>query len=62
LAETGAGLVAVPVRGTRTLRSGLRGTLASLAELVFLNVRKGSYDYIPMEQRLRAAAALGPLH
>ncbi len=60
--ETGVGLVALPVRGTGTFRSGLRGTLSSLAELVFLNVRKGSYDYVSIEQRRRVAAALGPLH
>ena len=50
LGEVVVGLVTAPVNGTRSLRSGLRGTLSSLPELAFLNVRKGSYDYVAPQQ------------
>jgi hypothetical protein len=46
LGESAVGLLTAPVNGMRTLRSGLKGALSSLPELAFLNVRKGSYDYV----------------
>jgi hypothetical protein len=58
LGETAVGLVTAPVNGMRTLRSGLKGALSSLPELAFLNVRKGSYDYVApqhLDDRLDAA-------
>jgi hypothetical protein len=52
----GAAAVGIPLlpfdRG-ETLRSGLRGVLFSLPELAFVNLRKGSFDYVP---RAEAAA------
>jgi hypothetical protein len=42
-----AGLVTLPADGGETLLGGLRGVLFSLPELVFQNIRKGSFDYVP---------------
>lgn len=45
VATAGAGVFSAPFdRGAR-LRSGLRGALFSLPELVWFNIRKGSYDF-----------------
>ncbi len=45
------GLVAAPLDGGRSLRAGLSGTLFSLPEVFFVNLRKGSNEYIPPEMR-----------
>lgn len=42
-AQAGAGTVMIPWDGGRRFRSGMRGALFSLPELVFFNIRKGSY-------------------
>ncbi len=55
----GAAAVGVPLlpfdRG-ETLMSGVRGALFSLPELAFVNLRKGSFDYVPREQRPETGA------
>ena len=43
-----AGLVSAPLDGARLLGAGLRGMMYSVPELAFVNVRKGSFDYVPM--------------
>ena len=49
--ETVVGIVMAPVdRGAGLLR-GLRGSFVSLPELAFVNIRKGSNDWIPTEHR-----------
>jgi hypothetical protein len=40
------GLVQAPLDRGHALRAGLRGVLWSLPELVFVNVRKGSFDHV----------------
>jgi hypothetical protein len=40
-----AGVLALPADGGRMLRAGLKGALWSVPELVFQNVRKGSFEY-----------------
>jgi hypothetical protein len=62
-----AGLARLPVDGGAWLSAGLRGVLYSLPELAFVNLRKGSFDYVPAAVRkseaLRspaAVAAVGP--
>jgi hypothetical protein len=42
-----AGLAMLPADGGEVLRGGVRGLLFSLPELVFQNIRKGSFDYVP---------------
>jgi hypothetical protein len=44
LAASAAGLALLPVDGGDLLWSGLRGALFSLPELVFQNIRKGTFD------------------
>jgi len=44
LAASAVGLAMVPVDGGETLWAGLRGALFSLPELVFQNIRKGSFE------------------
>lgn len=44
LAASAAGLAMLPVDGGELLWAGLRGALFSLPELVFHNIRKGSFD------------------
>ncbi|HEY7540719.1 MAG TPA: hypothetical protein VIF11_11295 [Methylomirabilota bacterium] len=44
LAASAVGLAMWPVDGGETLWAGLRGALFSLPELVFHNIRKGSFD------------------
>jgi hypothetical protein len=39
------GLLSSPFDEGREIKIGLRGVLASLPELVFFNIRKGSYPY-----------------
>ena len=45
------GLVTLPVDRGRTLAAGMRGALVSLPELAFVNIRKGSNDWIAPEYR-----------
>jgi hypothetical protein len=45
--ETLAGLLAAPLDGGRMLGRGLRGALMSLPELAFVNLRKGTHDWVP---------------
>jgi hypothetical protein len=51
LGESVLGLVTAPVDRGRILTRGLRGTFMSLPELLFWNIRKGSNDWIPPEDR-----------
>jgi len=44
LAASGVGLTMLPVDGGETLWAGLRGVIFSLPELVFQNIRKGSFE------------------
>jgi hypothetical protein len=48
--ETLAGLLFFPFDAGTTLKSGTMGILMSLPELVFVNMRKGSYQYLPYAQ------------
>ena len=45
------GLALLPFDGGHTALAGLRGVVFSLPELVFVNLRKGSFDYVPPEER-----------
>ena len=47
--EAVAGLLAAPLDGGRMLLRGLRGTLMSLPELAFVNLRKGTNDWVPRD-------------
>jgi hypothetical protein len=49
--ETVVGLVTAPVDRGAALIRGLRGAFVSLPELVFMNIRKGSNEWIPTEHR-----------
>ena len=40
-------LALLPLDRGHLLVSGVRGTLFSLPELAFVNLRKGSFDYVP---------------
>ena len=44
LAASAAGLAMLPVDGGEMLWAGLRGALFSLPELIFRNIRKGTFD------------------
>ena len=46
LGATVAGVVALPFDRGTTLWAGLKGVVFSLPELVFVNIRKGSFDYV----------------
>jgi hypothetical protein len=50
LGESLLGLVTMPVEGPKRLLSGVRGTLFSLPELAFINLRKGSMEYVEKSQ------------
>lgn len=54
LGESLLGLVTMPVEGTNRLLLGVRGMLFSLPELAFVNLRKGSMEYVEKirEQKL----------
>jgi hypothetical protein len=52
IGETLVGVVTAPVDRGEVLIRGLRGTLVSLPELAFVNIRKGSNDWIPSEHRV----------
>ena len=41
-----AGVFTAPFDGGRRFRSGFYGAFFSLPELVFANVRKGSFDFV----------------
>jgi hypothetical protein len=49
LADGGAGLLTAPFDGGRRARRAARGALFSLPELVFFNVRKGSFGLASLE-------------
>ncbi len=49
IGESLLGLVLLPIDRGETLRKGLRGSAASLPELAFGNIRKGSNDWLPRE-------------
>ena len=49
IGESLLGLALLPIDRGETLRKGLRGSAASLPELVFGNIRKGSNDWLPRE-------------
>ncbi len=51
LGWSGAGLALAPFDRGRALRAGLEGALFSLPELLFVNLRKGSNEYVPPELR-----------
>lgn len=51
LGETVLGLIWSPADRGRTLLSGIKGVLGSLPELAFVNIRKGSNDYVSREDR-----------
>jgi hypothetical protein len=57
LAASAVGLTMLPVDGGETLWAGIRGAVFSLPELVFQNIRKGSFEP-PVDPR--AAAGLTP--
>jgi len=49
--ESGIGLGLAPIDHGRSLGAGLSGVLFSLPELFFVNLRKGSNDYVPIDMR-----------
>jgi hypothetical protein len=52
------GLAALPFDGGRTLVAGVKGVLFSLPELAFVNLRKGTFDYVERAYRPMPAGAL----
>jgi len=52
LGATLAGVATLPFDGGKTLWAGLKGVVFSLPELVFFNIRKGSFDHIEDDRRL----------
>lgn len=56
LAQTLAGVLALPVDGGQRLVSGAEGAFFSLPELVFVNLRKGTFEY--GRSRVRRTRAL----
>jgi len=50
-AESGFGVAMLPIDRGRSLHAGLSGALFSLPELLFVNLRKGSNDYVPTDMR-----------
>jgi len=46
LGESLLGLATMPVEGTQQLTRGMKGVLFSLPELAFVNIRKGSMEYV----------------
>jgi hypothetical protein len=51
LARSGVGVFQLPFDRGDGLRSGLDGALWSAPELFFVNIRKGTNEYVPPEQR-----------
>jgi len=56
LGVAAVGIPLLPFDRGETLMSGVRGALFSVPELAFVNLRKGSFDYVPREQRPDASA------
>lgn len=52
LGATVAGMIALPVDRGKTLWAGLKGVMFSVPELFFVNIRKGSFDYVADDRRL----------
>ena len=52
------GVPLLPFDRGETFVSGVRGAVFSLPELAFVNLRKGSFDYVPREQRPDTGAEL----
>ena len=46
LLQTGLGILTAPFDRAERLRRGLRGSLYSLPELAFFNIRKGSFAWV----------------
>jgi hypothetical protein len=55
LGEASLGLLRAPFDRGRTLRRGVEGALMSLPELAFVNLRKGTNDWVPAGERERRA-------
>jgi len=53
IAASAVGLVALPVDGGATLWAGLKGALFSLPELLFQNIRKGSFEHVRRGEQSR---------
>lgn len=51
LARSAVGVVELPFDSGRGLRAGLGGALWSAPELLFVNIRKGTNEYVPPAQR-----------
>jgi hypothetical protein len=49
------GLALAPFDGGRMLAAGVRGVVFSLPELAFVSLRKGSFDWVPPQDRSAAA-------
>lgn len=60
IGESVVGVVTAPVDRGEVLLRGLRGALVSLPELAFVNIRKGSNDWIPSEHRVLLPEVAGP--
>jgi len=58
LGASAVGLAALPFDGGATLLAGVKGALFSLPELGFINLRKGTFDYVERPYRPVPAAAL----
>jgi hypothetical protein len=54
------GLARSPADDGETLRAGLNGLLFSLPELVFVNVRKGSYEHVSRHGATRDPCGVEP--
>ena len=52
LGASAAGLALLPFDGGYALLSGVKGALFSLPELAFVNLRKGTFDYVARSYRL----------
>ena len=59
LGVAAAGIATLPVDGGARLTSGLRGALFSLPELVFFNIRKGSFPDRDRERPIAPARSGG---
>jgi hypothetical protein len=51
LGASAAGLALLPFDGGHALLSGMKGALFSLPELAFVNLRKGTFDYVERAYR-----------
>jgi len=57
LGASAAGLALLPFDGGYALLSGVKGALFSLPELAFVNLRKGTFDYVERAYRPAPYAA-----